>query len=95
MKATTRPGRGFVADYYFRGKRITRSFKTAELRDAHLAKARTVLDQERIERIDRKLPTIDYAIEWLTELEESIQHLRRRLLFEKQLLGRVSGRSAR
>src|SRR5262245_44882711 len=44
MKATERPGRGFVVDYYIGTKRVQRSFKTAALRDAHFEEAQRLAE---------------------------------------------------
>jgi hypothetical protein len=100
MKATERPGRGFVADYYFRGKRVQRSFKTAALRDAHLERARKVIDRDRLDGglpptfFGAHLQSTAYVLEWLTELEENIADLRRRLVHERDIRARARTRKA-
>ncbi len=75
MKGTKRAGRGFVADYYLGTRRVRRSFKTAALRDAHLADAR-----ERVRRtqglsraVDRTVTVEAFAGTWLAGLEGSIK----------------------
>jgi len=44
MKATERPGRGFVVDYYIGKKRVQRSFKSAAARDAHFEEAQRLAE---------------------------------------------------
>ena len=81
MKATERPGRGFVADYYLGGKRVRRSFKTAALRDAYVTKAEPLMKL-------RKLATDGELHDRLLEdiLTECLETLRRRRLERETLL---------
>jgi len=74
MKATKR-GRAFVASGYIAGKRFRRSFKTAGLRDAYLAKAERLV---RLRQLTRDGELHDALLEEI--LTECLELLRRKRL---------------
>lgn len=75
MKATKRPGRHFVADYYIGERRVRRSFKTAALRDAHLDDAREKVRRAKgLSRVaDRAKTVAALAVAWLATVEGGIK----------------------